>query len=117
MTQLTPITVQPVTDRACFEACLRLRYDTYRSLGYIQHHDSGIDLDQFDWSSFQFVAYDDSRSTVGTVRLTVPRPSRLPAVPELDATGSWCSQIAVRHGLKVARSPSIPIIETLRENE
>ncbi len=110
------ISVFPVTEKQQFIACLDLRFKTYSELGFVNPN-LGSDLDRFDWSSFHFMALDENGTLAGTVRLILPVEDRLPNSPEFAAGAHWCSQIQQEHELHISKSRSIPILETLRDND
>jgi GNAT superfamily N-acetyltransferase len=71
------IRVHPVASRGQMEECLRLRYDVYDLLGYLDTEvtasGAGIDLDSYDPQALHFAAVENaSGKAVGTVRLILP---------------------------------------------
>jgi predicted GNAT family N-acyltransferase len=107
--------VVPVRSFQDFSACLRLRFDVYRQLDYI-NHSAGFDLDPFDWSSFHFMSVDPTGTISGTVRLIIQGAGKLQSHPELTAASQWSSQINDQTGLGLEWSDSLPILDTLINN-
>jgi hypothetical protein len=86
--------------------CFRLRHEVYGLMGYLDEEilasQSKIEMDSFDQMSLHFLATDiKSDSTVGTLRLVLPRPSPMLRNTiignpyEVYATHArWCEEIA-----------------------
>jgi N-acyl-L-homoserine lactone synthetase len=107
--------VVPVTRLEDFSACLRLRFDVYRQLGYI-NHSAGFDLDPFDWSSYHFMSIDATGTISGTVRLIVQGDSQIQSRPELSAAHQWSSQMNDQTRLGLEWSHTLPILDTVIQN-
>lgn len=98
-----------------FRACLDLRYEVYKSLGYLRR-DAITDLDRFDCSSLHYAAVDDSQAVVGTVRLVLPAARVMPIHRDLDRVEQWCSHMRNKYGIVIDQSNSLPVMETLEYN-
>jgi predicted GNAT family N-acyltransferase len=58
-------------------ASYQLRYEMYRQLGYVEHHDARLEIDEYDMTSIPFGAFDPvTGALVGTLRVitTVEHP-------------------------------------------
>jgi hypothetical protein len=99
-----------------FRACLDLRYEVYKSLGYLSC-DAVTDLDRFDFSSLHYAAVDECQTVVGTVRLVLPKPFVMAIKRDLDRVEEWCLHICNQYGIMIDRSNSLPVLETLEYNK
>ena len=110
------IFVHRISDFQQLNQSLQLRLSCYSGLGFLRPG-SRSDLDPFDWSSIHFLAEDDQRAVAGTVRLIIPYPERQFRQEHLRPTESWCDKINEEEQLKISRSLSIPMLDTLKDNE
>ncbi len=110
--------------------CFRLRWSVYKPMGYLDSNIAGaddqIDIDQYDESALQFVAFDYSTSrVVGTMRLIISSLNDFlentiigkPSVT-LRACREWCDEIKVaatdprlREKLNEPRTSEMPILQ------
>jgi predicted GNAT family N-acyltransferase len=112
------IRVTQVKTKKEFEKCLELRYEVYHRLGYLKHKNK-TDLDEFDWSSFHFAALREDGEPVAVVRLAVPASlvDQVDQAGQLRDVGKWCDDVNQRYDLGIVPSRSIPIWDTLQQND